>query len=165
MNDEEKRKLKEVLDQNDTLFDGKLGLYPKKKFHIELKENTEPTWQKPFPIPYRHERIFAAEIDEMIDDEILRRKHSGSKWMSPMFCTPKKDNRVRVVTDFRELNKHLVRRPYPMPSIRDIMQNRKNYKYFTKIDLSMCFYCFELDEESKHITTTMHPNGTLLEYN
>ena len=29
----------------------------------------------------------------------------------------------------------------------------------------MFFYCFELDTDSKHITTTMHPDGTLLEYN
>ena len=29
----------------------------------------------------------------------------------------------------------------------------------------MSFYCFEIDEESKHITSTIHPNGTLLEYN
>ena len=71
MNDEKKRKLKEVLNQNDTLFDRKLGLYPKKKFHIKLKENTEPTWQKPIPIPYRHEKIFASEVDEMIKDGIL----------------------------------------------------------------------------------------------
>ena len=65
LNDEEKRKLKELLDQNYNLFDRKLGLYPKKKLHVKLKENTEPMWQKPFPIPYRHEKIFAAEVDEI----------------------------------------------------------------------------------------------------
>ena len=39
------------------------------------------------------------------------------------------------------------------------------YIYFTKIDLSMCFYWLKLDEDSKHFTKTIHPNGTLLEYN
>ena len=28
----------------------------------------------------------------------------------------------------------------------------------------MLFYCFELDKNSKHVTMTMHHDGTLLEY-
>lgn len=69
------------------------------------------------------------------------------------------------MTDFHELNKCLVRKPYPMPRIQDTMQKRGKYKYFTKINLSMCFYCYELEEESKHLMTAIHPYGTLLEYN
>ena len=38
-----------------------------------------------------------------------------------------------------------------MPKIQDIMDWRGKYKYFTKIDLSMFFYCFELDDESKEL--------------
>ena len=73
MNDEEKRKLKEVLNQNTVLFEGKLGLYPKKKFHIKLNESTKLTWQRPFPIPYWHEKVFVSEVDEMIKDRMLQR--------------------------------------------------------------------------------------------
>ena len=68
MNDEEKLKLKELIDQNTALFDSKLGLYPKTKFHIKLKENMETPWQRPFPIPYWHDKVFSAEVDEMIKD-------------------------------------------------------------------------------------------------
>ena len=35
--------------------------------------------------------------------------------------------------------------------IQDIMNGRSNYKYFTKIVLSMMFYCFELDKHSQHL--------------
>ena len=52
-----------------------------------------------------------------------------------------------------------------MPHIRDVMQNQSEYDYCTKIDLSMMFYCFMLDEESKALTVTSHPDGGLLEYN
>ena len=165
LNEEEKFKLKTVLDKHTVLFDGKLGCYPHEKFHINLLPNTKPCWQRPFPIPYRHERVYREEVDSMIDDGILRRRQTGSKWNSPSFCTPKKDLRVRIVTDFRELNKYVVRDQYPMPHIRDVMQNRSEYDYCTKIDLSMMFYCFMLDEESKALTVTSHPDGGLLEYN
>ena len=165
LNEEQQCRLQAVLDKRKTLFDGKLGRYPHKQFHIELEPDAKPEWQRAYPIPFRYRKVFEEEIQEMIKDDILPRKHSGSRWCSPSFPTPKKDNRVRFVTDYRRLNRHVIRRPYPMPKIQEIMQNCRNYSYFTKIDLSMMFYCFELDEQSRNLTTTMAPDGTLLEYN
>ena len=52
-----------------------------------------------------------------------------------------------------------------MPRIHEIMQKRSGYTHFTKMDLSMQFYCFELDEESKKYTTIITPDGQLYEYN
>ena len=75
------------------------------------------------------------------------------------------EREVRIVTDFQELNKYTVRSNFPMPNIQDVMQNRGNYKCFTNIDLSMCYYCFHITEDSKEYTVTTHPNGSLLEYN
>ena len=37
------------------------------------------------------------------------------------------------------------------------MQKQRSYKYVTKIDLSMCFYTYELDDESKDKCTIAPP--------
>ena len=66
---------------------------------------------------------------------------------------PKKDNRIRIVSDFREVNMLIKRKPYPMPRIHGIMQKTSGYTHLTKMDLSIQFYWFELDEESKKSTT------------
>ena len=63
------------------------------------------------------------------------------------------------------MNKRVFRKQYPLPKIQDVMRKQQGYKYFTKIDLSMQYWCFELDDESKGLTTTYGPNGQLYQYN
>ena len=105
------------------------------------------------------------EMEEMVNNGVLRRKYGGSKQVSPIFVIPKKDNRIRTVSDFREVNMLIKRKPYPMLRIHEIMQKRSSYTHFTKMDLSMKFYCFELDEESKKCTTIITPDDQDFEYN
>ena len=53
----------------------------------------------------------------------------------------------------------IVRKPYPLPKRQDIMLRRGKYTYFTKIDLSMMFYCFVLSNRSQEICVISTEQG------
>ena len=45
-----------------------------------------------------------------------------SEWGAPYFAQPKpKPNQVRFISEFRNLNKQLKRKPYPMPKINEML--------------------------------------------
>ena len=147
---DQRQKLKTTFEKYKRVFDGTLGKHPTAKIDIELIPGAKPIYQSPYPVSFKRKALFQRELNNMIADGVFTRI-GESEWGFPSFIIPKKDGRVRWLSDFRKLNKLIVRKPFPLPKIQDILQQRGKYTYFTKIDLSMMFYCFELSERSKRI--------------
>ena len=79
--------------------------------YFELKANAIPYHARPFPVPKAYENLTKEECRHFESDQIWY--HTlDSVWAAPSFIVPKKTGDVRVVTDFRELNKWIIRKPY-----------------------------------------------------
>jgi hypothetical protein len=66
---------------------------------------------------------------------------------------------VRTISDFTELNKHIVRKPNPTPKISTILQELEGYTYATALDLNMGYYTIRLDPTASEMCTIIFPWG------
>ena len=155
---QQREELTELLHEFPALFNGQLKHYPQSKVHLQLKPDAKPFQCRPYQVPFAHRELFKGELDRLVQQGVLE-PANRSQWTAPTFITPKKDGRVRWVSDFRVLNKNLFRRQYELPRIKDILDRRSGYKYFTKLDISMQYYTFELDESSAELCTITTPYG------
>jgi RNase H-like domain found in reverse transcriptase/Reverse transcriptase (RNA-dependent DNA polymerase) len=154
----QRAELAALLRKFPTLFDGKLRCYPSHKIHLHLIPGSTPKHLPAYPVPTSNLHAFKEELRRMVKIGVLE-PCGLSEWASPTFIIPKKDGTVRWISDFRELNKCIMRRVYPLPNIQAILKKRKGYKFFTKLDLSMAYYTYELDEASKDLCVIITPFG------
>jgi hypothetical protein len=104
LNPQQKEDLKAVMKDYGKLFSGTLGVYPHIKFHIDLIPGAKAKHARPYPVPIIHMETFKKKLLHEVDIGVLSAQ-GASEWASPTFIIPKKDGRVRWVSDLRELTK------------------------------------------------------------
>ncbi len=54
-----------MLQENDKMFDGTLGVYPHKTVHIDIDPNAKPVHSRPYPVPQTHLKTFKMELNHL----------------------------------------------------------------------------------------------------
>ena len=154
----QRMQLLNLLRKHESMFSGELGEWKGESVKFELKPGAKPFRGRPFPVPRIHKETVIKELERLIDIGVLEQVESAD-WMSPSFIVPKHDRTVRFLTDFRELNKALVRRPFPLPKISDMLQQMEGFTFASAIDLNMGYYHLKLDVETMKICAIVFPWG------
>ena len=71
----------------------------------------------------------------------------------------KKDGLVRFISEFRELNKRIRRKPFPIPKVPDLLLKLEGFQYATSLDLNMGYYHIVLSAFSRQLCTIVTPFG------
>ncbi len=152
----DREKLLSLLLRFKSLSNGALGDWKLLPASFELKEGMKPYHGRPYPIPHKHKAILMKEIKWLCNIGVLEWQPS-SRWTLPTFIIPQKDNTVCTISDFRDFNKRIVRKSYPIPQISTILQELEVFTYATALDLNMGYYTIRLDPTSSKMCTIIFP--------
>ena len=91
-------------------------------------------------------------------------KPSQSPYNTPVSIVPKKvgsqvNKKWRMVLDFRKLNEKTISDSYPLPNIREILDQLGNAQYLSVFDLASGFHQIKISPEDSHKTAFSTPNG------
>jgi hypothetical protein len=77
----------------------------------------------------------------------------------PSFIVPKKNNTVRFLSNFGEVNKRLIRKPFPIPKISKVLIELEGFTFATALDLNMGYYTIRLNPDASKICTIIFSWG------
>jgi len=153
-----------LLLQHEELFDGTLGDWRGEEVTFELKPEAKPYHGRAFPVPRFHKETIQKEVRRLVKLGVLKLIQE-SEWAFPSFIIPKKSKipgkpgTVRFLSDLRELNKRIIRKPYPLPKIATVLQELEGFMYATALDLNMGYYTLRLSLATSEMCTIIFPWG------
>lgn len=127
--------------------------------HLYVDSDATPVSRPPRPIPVTIRDKVHAELNRLIDLEVIEHVDEPSEWTSQFVATTKKNGDIRICIDPRPLNEALQRETYKLPTLDELLPNLASAKVFTKLDLTHAYWHLVLDAESRKLTTFITPWG------
>ncbi len=139
-----------------SLLDGTLGDWKTKLVSFQLREGVSPYHDQAFPVPKIHKNTIIKEVERLCELGVLERQPT-SEWALPTFIIPKNDRTVCFLSNFCEVNKRLVRKPFPILKISTVLQELEGFTFATVLDLNMGYYTIRLDPDASKICPIIFP--------
>ena len=100
------------------------------------------------------------QIQELLDKGYIR--PSNSPFGSPVMMVPKphQPDKLRMVIDYRAVNKLTIRDRYPLPNVDQMFEEMQGAKVFSTFDAIWGFWQLPLVEEDIAKTSMVTPHGS-----
>jgi hypothetical protein len=110
-------------------------LPPRRTFDhaINLEKGAKPPWGPIYPLSEKQLKALREYLEKMMKEKKITRSDSPAG--APILFVPKPDGRLRLVVDYRNLNKITIHDKYPLPLMNKLRDRVKDAKIFTKLNL------------------------------
>jgi hypothetical protein len=125
---------------------------------FNLREGTSPHHGQAFPVPKLHKYTLIKEVERLCKLGGLEQQQA-SEWASPSFIIPEMNNTVPFLSNFGEVNKKLVRKPFSIPKISMVLDELQRFSLATALDFNMGCYTIRLDPDASKICTIIFTWG------
>ena len=97
------------------------------------------------------------QVTDLLSKGLIR--PSTSPFGSPILFVKKKDGTLRMVIDYRSLNKITIKNRYPLPRIDDLFDRLHGSKYFSSLDLMSGYHQIKIKDSDVPKTAFRTPVG------
>jgi hypothetical protein len=150
---DQQKKLLQLLRKYELLFDGTLGDWKTMPVSFQLKEGVSQHHNQALPVPKINKNAIIKEVEGVLE------RQPASEWASPLFIIPKKNRIVHFISNFWEVNKRLVRKPFPIPKISTVLKEVEGFTFAKALDLNIGNYTIRLDTDASKICTIIFSWG------
>lgn len=127
--------------------------------HINTGDS-QPIRQRYYRMSPEKQRILVEQVDEMLALDVV--EPCESAWSSPVLLVTKKNGQHRFCLDSRKLNSVTKKDAYNLPYISEILDNLRDARYLSSIDLSKSFWQINIAPDDRDKTAFYVPGrGTL----
>lgn len=120
------------------------------KHRIELSSEV-PVVKSQYKVPAHYQERAKNALEKTVEADLIR--EGDSKYSSPAFMVPKgKSEELRLVIDYRELNKITVDDPFPIPDMLNVVNQAARFALFSTLDIRGGYWHFQMAPEDQHKT-------------
>lgn len=158
---EEEKKLQSLTDKYYPQMVVKYGTTNLVEHHIDTGD-AAPIKQRYYPVSPNVQHQIDKELDEMICHGII--EPSQSAWASPIVLVRKPDNSYRFCVNYKKLNAVTKKDAYPLPFINQILNQLRDAKYLSSIDLKSAYWQIPVAKDSIEKTSFTVPGRGLFQF-
>lgn len=125
---------------------------------ISVMPDAVPIKSKPFRLTWEEQDELTKELTKMMDHGLIR--PSKGVWSSPCFFVKKKDGSLRLVIDYRKLNKLTIKDNFPLPIIDTLLDSLAGAVVFSTLDAASGYWQVPMHSNSIEKTGFTTPQGT-----
>ncbi|TMD69294.1 MAG: DDE-type integrase/transposase/recombinase [Chloroflexi bacterium] len=111
---------------------------------IPLMEGKQPTFGPIYSCSEKELEALREYLRENLEKGFIRPSTSPAEY--PILFVPKKNGKLRLCVDYRQLNSITIKNRYPLPRIDELMDRVHGAKWFTKFDLQGAYNLIRMKE-------------------
>ena len=112
-------------------------------------------------VPINFEDVSDREVEALVKAGVMAPIDKPTPWISPAAFVVKPDGRsLRLITDFRGLNRYVERPVHPFPTVKEVCSSiPAGTKFFLKLDAQKGYFQIPLSEKCQALTCFILPQG------
>ena len=114
---------------------------------IPIKEGKKPTYGPIYALSETELKALREYLDENLKKGFIRPSTSPAGY--PILFVPKKDGKLQLCVDYRQLNAITVKNQYPLPLISELQDRIQRSQWFTALDIRGAFNLVRMREGEK----------------